>query len=351
TYKRATLLLHDVERLAAILNNRERPVQIIFAGKAHPEDDAGKELIREIVRLSRRDDLRRHIVFVENYDLNVARYLVQGCDVWLNLPRRPHEASGTSGMKAALNGVLHLSVLDGWWAEAYRPGLGWAIGQGEEYQDEGYQDVVEARAAFELLEKEVAPLFYDRGPDGLPRGWIAMMKAAIRELGPVYNTNRMLHEYVERFYLPAANRFTHLTEQGAGASRALAAWKQRLAAAWGDVRVVEVHAPMADATVGMELPVRAHIHLGALRPEDVSVQLYDGPVDAHGHIANGQAVEMAVDVAVEGSTGTSSSDGVYAYTGAIPCRSSGLHGYSVRVMPRHPDLPNAYQPGLITWAS
>jgi glycogen phosphorylase len=148
TYKRGTLLLQDVDRLAAILSDRERPAQIIFSGKAHPEDDAGKELIREIVRLSRRDDLRRHIVFVEDYDLNVARYLVQGCDVWLNLPRRPLEASGTSGMKAALNGVLHLSVLDGWWAEAYRPGLGWAIGQGEEYPDPAYQDLVEARAAY-----------------------------------------------------------------------------------------------------------------------------------------------------------------------------------------------------------
>jgi starch phosphorylase len=345
TYKRGTLPLQDVERLAAVLNSRDRPVQIIFAGKAHPEDDAGKELIREIVRLARRDDLRRHIVFIENYDLNVARYLVQGCDVWLNLPRRPLEASGTSGMKAALNGVLHLSVLDGWWDEAYRPGLGWAIGQGEEYPDPAYQDLVEARATYEVLEKEVVPLFYDRGADGLPRGWIAMMKRAIRELGPVYNTNRMLHEYTERFYVPAARRYTHLAAGDGGAARALASWKRRLAASWEAVRILDVRAPMADATVGMDLPVQAIVHLGELRPEDVAVQLYDGPVDAQGNIVAGKAAEMTVS-GQEGEHGK----GVYAYDGAIPCRSSGLHGYSVRVLPRNADLPHSYQPGLITWA-
>jgi starch phosphorylase len=262
-------------------------------------------------------------------------------------------------MKAALNGVLHLSVLDGWWAEAYRPGLGWAIGQGEEYADPGYQDLVEARTAYELLEKEVAPLFYERGPDGLPRGWIAMMKGAIRELGAAYNTNRMLHEYTERFYLPAARRYTHLAAQNGNAARALASWKGRLTASWGDVRVLDVQAPMADATVGMELPVRAHVHLGALRPEDVAVQLYDGPVDSQGNIVGGKAVEMAVAQPGE-SNGTASAPGdgqetapgpgVFAYSGAIPCTSSGLHGYSVRVLPRHPDLPHTYQPGLITWA-
>ncbi len=378
TYKRATLLMHDVERLAAIANHRDRPVQFIFAGKSHPEDNGGKELIRDVVRASRREDLRRRIVFIENYDLNVARYLVQGCDVWLNLPRRPQEASGTSGMKAALNGVLHMSVLDGWWAEAYRPGLGWAVGSGEEYQDPGYQDYVEARTVYELLEKEVVPLFYDRGPDGLPRGWIAMMKAAMRELGLVYNTNRMLYEYTQRFYLPAAQRSTHLVANGAAAARALTAWKQRLRSEWANVRIEAVEAPPQDVAVGAELPVQARVRLGSLSPADVSVQLYDGPVDPQGNIAAGQAIEMVVDGtgagtsigdgsgngattgggiatsglgAVTSQVSANASDGVYTYTGAIPCRSSGLHGYSVRVVPRHPDLANPYQPGLVTWAS
>ncbi|MBI3971136.1 MAG: alpha-glucan family phosphorylase [Chloroflexi bacterium] len=353
TYKRATLLFHDIERLSAILNHRERPLQIIFAGKAHPEDNGGKELIRDIVRLAKRDDLRRRIVFIEDYDLNVARYLVGGCDVWLNLPRRPHEASGTSGMKAALNGGLHMSVLDGWWAEAYRPGVGWAIGHGEQYQDTGYQDYVEARATYELLEKEVVPIFYDRGPDDLPRRWIAMMKAAMRELGPEYNTNRMLYEYVERLYHPAAARFSHLTQDNGAAARSLAAWKQRLRKSWGHVRIEEVDAPATDVTVGMELPVRACVRLGSLTPDDVSVQLYDGPVDAQGQIASGHVDEMAVapDVAGPGGVGARHEDGVYTYAGAIPCRRSGLHGYSVRVIPKNPDLANVFEPGLIVWAS
>lgn len=347
TYKRATLLLQDVERLAAILNQKDRPVQIIFSGKAHPEDHGGKELIRDIARLAKRDDLRRRIVFIENYDLNVARYLVGGCDVWLNLPRRPQEASGTSGMKAALNGALNMSVLDGWWAEAYRPGLGWAVGHGEEYQDSAYQDYVEARAVYELLEREVVPLFYDRGPDDLPRNWIAMMKASIRELGPVFNTHRMVREYVERFYQPAAGRFAALERDSAQAGRALAGWKQRVRQAWGNVHVQSVDASTDDVAVGMELPVRARIHLGSLTPGDVTVQLYDGPVNAQGEIAQGQAVTMSV---LDGDTG-SPGNGVYIYAGAVPCRSSGLHGYSVRIVPRHDGLASAFEPGLVTWAS
>jgi starch phosphorylase len=344
TYKRAALLHQDVERLAAILKNRDRPVQIIYSGKSHPADNGGKELIREIVRLARRDDLRRHIVFVENYDLNVARYLVSGCDVWLNLPRRPLEASGTSGMKAAMNGVLHMSVLDGWWDEAYKPGLGWAVGSGEEYEDEGYQDYVEARAVFELLEKEVVPLFYERGADGLPRGWIQMMKNSIRELGDVYNTNRMLREYTEALYLPAAERHARLMRDGAAGAKSLVGWKQSVAGAWKEVRVEEVDAAPADVAVGMELPVRARVRLGALKPSDVSVQLYDGPVDADGQITRGQSVEMAV------SPSGAVREGTYTYEGHIPCRSSGLHGYSIRVVPAHSDLSNPFEPGLVAWA-
>lgn len=362
TYKRATLLHQDVERLAAILKNRDRPVQIIYAGKSHPQDNGGKELIREIVRLARRDDLRRHIVFIENYDLNVARYLVSGCDIWLNLPRRPMEASGTSGMKAAINGVLHMSVLDGWWDEAYKPGLGWSVGNGEEYEDAGYQDHVEARAVFELLEKQVVPLFYERGPDGLPRGWIQMMKNSIRELGDVYNTNRMVREYTEGYYLPSARRHGRLTSDDLAGAKRLISWKRLLTAAWKEVRIEQVDANPADVAVGMELPVKARVRLGVLKPEDVSVQLYDGPVDADGQITRGQAVGMKVST--RGSNGAAGlngpggpggqsgvADGAYTYEGEIPCRTSGLHGYSIRVIPSHPDLSTPFEPGLIIWAS
>jgi glycogen phosphorylase len=209
TYKRANLFLRDPDRLARILKNEERPVQIILAGKAHFQDDAGKELIRRIVALSREKDLGRRLVFLEDYDMAVARSLVQGSDIWLNTPLRPLEACGTSGMKAAANGVMNVSTLDGWWAEAWHadaPGSlspGWAIGRGETFDDRNYQDGVEAEAFYDLLEGDLIPTFYDRKADGLPRRWLARMKAAIGGLCYVYNSHRMVKEYTEDYYLPA----------------------------------------------------------------------------------------------------------------------------------------------------
>jgi len=204
TYKRANLILRDPERLACILCDVERPVQIIFAGKAHPQDNPAKEIIRQVVQFSHQERFGRRVVFLEDYDMNMARYMVQGADLWLSTPRQPMEASGTSGMKATVNGVLNLSVLDGWWAEAYQPEIGWAIGRGEGYEDPNIQDEVESKALYELLERVIVPLFYDRGPDGLPRGWLACMKAATQHICPFFNTNRMMRDYAVRFYLPAA---------------------------------------------------------------------------------------------------------------------------------------------------
>ncbi len=213
TYKRATLLLRDVERLASILDDPGRPVQVVFAGKAHPRDEGGKELIRCIVELSQQKPFRGRLVFLENYHIGVARRLVQGVDVWLNNPQRPLEASGTSGMKAAANGVLNLSTLDGWWDEAWEMGAvhphapGWAIGQGETYEDSNYQEQVDAEALYRLLEGEVAPLFYDVGDDGVPQKWVERMKAAMYLVSPYFNTDRMVQEYTECYYLPAAEAF------------------------------------------------------------------------------------------------------------------------------------------------
>jgi starch phosphorylase len=210
TYKRATLLLRDPDRLARILEHPARPVQVVFAGKAHPRDEGGKELIRRIAELSTREPFRGRLVFLEDYNIGVARRLVQGADVWLNNPQRPMEASGTSGMKAGSNGGLNVSTLDGWWDEAWAESgnlpdpPGWAIGHGETYEDKEQQDRVEAEALYDLLEGELAPMFYDRDADGLPRRWIARAKTAIRTISPVYNTDRMLREYTERLYLPAA---------------------------------------------------------------------------------------------------------------------------------------------------
>ena len=243
SYKRATLLLRDAERLEHILNSTNRPVQIIYAGKAHPRDDSGKGLIQQIVKLAQEAGFRRRLVFLEDYDMAVARYLVQGSDIWLNTPLRPLEASGTSGMKALANGALNVSTLDGWWDEAWRAAtaencfIGWAIGRGESYDNPDYQDQVESAALYDLLERDVVPAFYERGADNLPRRWIASMKASIARLCPSFNMQRVVNEYAADFYLTAHQRFRDLTADGAHRARTLAAWASRVRANWGAVRI------------------------------------------------------------------------------------------------------------------
>jgi len=343
TYKRAALILRDLDRLARILTHRQRPVQLIFAGKAHPQDNAGKELIRQIVHALRREDLQNHIVFLENYDMNVARYLVQGVDVWLNNPLRLREASGTSGMKAAMNGVINMSVLDGWWDEAYQPEIGWAIGQREVYENPEYQDEVESNAIYNLLEEELVPLFYRRGSDGLPRGWIARMKAIIRTVGPAFNTNRMVYDYARDFYMPAARRYAYLAENNMARARALAQWKRRVQQLWPQARIESVQADTAAALkVGANLGVQATIHLGMLEPADVAVELYHGPVDADGQIVAGAVLPLSLAEAI--------GEGGYLFAGAVPCNTSGRYGYALRVLPHHPDLNDPFELRLIKWS-
>jgi len=343
TYKRSTLIMRDPDRLARIMNDNERPVQIIFAGKAHPQDNPGKELIQQIVHFARREEFRRRIVFIEDYDVATARYLLQGVDIWLNTPLRFQEASGTSGMKAAANGVLNMSTLDGWWDEAYQPNTGWAIGQGELYEDLDYQNDIESKAIYGILEKEIVPLFYDRNSDGLPHKWIARMKAAMRTICPVFNTNRMVREYAERFYLPAAQRHQHLTENEMARAKAIAHWKSHLREHWAAIRVDNVEAEVpAKLKVGAALQVRAQVYLGVLEPKDVAVQLYYGLLDTRGEIPKGDAIPM--------QWMESNGDGSHVFVGSIPCRTSGRYGYALRVLPHHEDLSNPYEPGLILWA-
>lgn len=350
TYKRATLILRDTERLDNLLNDPKRPLQIVFAGKAHPKDEAGKELIRQIVTLSRQAPFRRKLVFLEDYDTAVARYLVQGADVWLNTPRRPLEASGTSGMKAMANGAINLSVLDGWWDEAWDLSdptddpIGWAIGGREAYDDPNYQDQVEAEALYDILEQEVIPLFYERGADGLPRRWIGRMKASISRLGSFFNTHRMVKEYTERFYLLAAERYQHIIEDDQARARTLAAWKNRVQIEWPTVRVLDAESDdTTQSKVGQDLSVRVKVLLGKLQLTDVRVELYLGRVDADGEIIDGDAIAMEPVGIVEGEA--------YLFkAGAVPCRKSGLHGYTIRVLPQHAELTGKFIPGLITWA-
>ncbi len=346
TYKRATLLMRDIDRLAAILNAADQPVQIIFAGKAHPRDDPGKALIQQIANLARQERFRHHLVFLEDYDMSVSRYLVQGVDVWLNTPRRPREASGTSGMKAAANGVLNLSILDGWWDEAYTPGVGWAIGAGEAYVDPAYQDAVEAEALYNLLEREVVPMFYERGNDGLPRRWLDHIKTSIASLCSFFNTHRMVSEYATRFYMPLAARHGEMMADGLARARALALWRQRVQVGWNQVRVEAVEAGEAEVLrMGEALPVQARIFLGDLKPADVTVALYMGLVDAQGELVEAQTRPIEMQLAQQLDPRR------YLFQAeALPAQNSGRHGFTVRVLPHHADLPTSFLPGLIVWA-
>jgi starch phosphorylase len=341
TYKRGTLIFRNLERLGDLLTSKDRPLQLVFAGKAHPKDHGGKELIAEILQFARRPEFHRRIVFLEDYDMNVARYLVQGVDVWLNNPRRPLEASGTSGMKVAANGGLNLSILDGWWVEGYAHDNGFAIGAGEEYTDLTYQDDVESRSIYDMLEQEILPLFYSRGSDGLPRGWLKRMKRTISTLAPVFNTSRMVAEYMTSAYWPSAQRFSRLSAENLKKAQELAGWRRRLQQGWRQVRVEHVEAAGADPMhVGSELKVKARVNLGGLSPDDVEVQLFHGLVDSLGDIPSPQTVTM---------TPSGREGHAWVFTGVIPCRSSGQHGFVVRVLPRHGDLSNSFEPGLLCW--
>jgi len=275
--------------------------------------------------------------------MNVARYLMQGVDVWLNTPRMRHEGSGTSGMKAAANGALNLSIMDGWWAEAHQPEIGWAIGRGELYEDLDYQDEVESNAIYDLLEKELVPLFYDRGPDGLPRRWIARMKEAMRVVIPRYNTNRMVVEYMEHLYRPTEHRYQRLCADRFERAKGLAEWRARLHEQWSEVRIMGVDADVNhELAVGSELEVRASVMLGQLGPEDVSVELYEGALDTNQNITRGKATPMLYSGVQKG---------VSLFVGKVRCGSSGLRGYTVRVLPHHEDLANSFEPRLILWGA
>ncbi len=342
TYKRAPLLFKDPDRLDQIINNPECPVQIVMAGKAHPQDNEGKAFIKMIVHLAREERFRRRIVFLEDYNLYVARLLVSGTDLWLNTPRRPLEACGTSGMKALANGSLNLSVLDGWWDEGYHRDFGWALGHGEEYQNHEAQDDIESRDLYNLLEDEVVPLFYKRGGDGIPREWVEKMRAGLRRLVPLFNSHRMVQEYTNRYYLPCSRRYNALCAENFAGARDLSAWRQRLMTNWHEVSLEEVGPGEGiDKAVGQELEVFARLRLGTLTPEDVMVEAYYGRLDQHGEFREKSTVPMeAID----------SAGGVFTFKGKIPCMETGPFGYTVRITPSHKRLENRFAMGLVTWA-
>ncbi len=342
-YKRASLLLSQPERLEALLLSAEQPVQLVYGGKAHPADQVGKEMIRQIVQFSRRLSVRHRVAFVEDYDIGVARAFYQGCDLWLNTPRRPLEACGTSGMKAALNGALNCSVLDGWWDESYDGDNGWAIFSAEAELDDARRDAIEASSLFDLLERQVVPLFYDRLGGNVPRRWVARVKASLRSLGPQVVAPRMVRDYTETIYEPVAARADALSASGAAQARALAAWKDKVAGAWPEVRVESVEADPGGADLGAKRAVQAVVVLGSLAENDVSVELVHGPVGPNDELVAPSVTTM--DPVPDGHHDARRR----RYAGSFVCDRPGRYGFGVRVVPSHADLASPAETGLVTW--
>ncbi len=344
TYKRGALLFSDKERLVKLLNDTTRPVQFIFAGKSHPRDEGGKALIQEVYKFSRQSAFHNRIVFVEDYDTYIARRLVQGVDLWLNNPLRPLEASGTSGMKAPPNGGLNLSVLDGWWCESYNGNNGWAIGSEIGDGSVDFQSEVDSASLYQLLENQIIPLYYAK-PDGkLPLAWLQLMRESIRSVTPVFNTHRMVKEYTERLYAPAAQAYREFFQNGCSAASELSQWKTRIRKDWAQVRIDDVQVSNADRQnipVGESLAVSARVRLGAVAPNNVRVEAYHGESD-NGGIKNPCVTTL--------SQLKSNGDGTYVYGGSVAASESGAYGFSVRVVPIHPHLHQDHELRLITWS-
>ena len=342
TYKRATLLLSQPERLKALLLSGDRPVQFVFSGKSHPADDTGKELIRQLTIFAHDPEVRHRVVFVEDYDIAVARSLLQGCDVWLNNPRRPQEACGTSGMKSVLNGGLNLSILDGWWDEVFDGENGWAISSAEHVEDLTRRDEVEAGSLFELLERQVVPLFYERWQGPVPRRWVKRVKRSLTTLGPFVTAARMVRDYTEQLYEPTAAQANLLVADDHKRARSLADWKRSIAAAWAKVHVDHVEVDGAVADLGTERTVEAVVSLGTLQPDDVQVQLIHGP--------SGQGEELSAPTVVTMTPGGAVDADHLRYRGTFTCSTAGRYGVTVRIVPRHADLASPVELGRIAWA-
>ncbi|MEA1949212.1 MAG: alpha-glucan family phosphorylase [Thermodesulfobacteriota bacterium] len=341
-YKRAHLLFQDPERLATILNNETRPVQIIFAGKAHPQDNKGKEIIKRVIEFIRRPEFRQRAVFIEGYDMALARSLVQGADVWLSTPRRPFEACGTSGMKAAINGVLNVSILDGWWCEGYSEERGWRIGGGEEYIDSAYQDDTESHALYNVLENSVIPCFYEEREGELPKRWIQMMKASIKMAMKDFCSLRMVGEYEDRYYIPIIHRLKTLLKKNGLEACNLALQEERLHNMWKDIRIgLPVQTRKGPFRVGESFEVTVEVSLGELNPEEVIVELYNGHMKAVDALEGINTIPMTV---VEDL-----GNGNYRYGCQVPCELSGRYGFTARATPAGDDYMKNI-PNLITWS-
>lgn len=345
TYKRLTLMLADPERFAALLLDEQRPVQVVVAGKAHPADVPGRRLVRQLVEFADRHAVRHRIVFLPDHGMRMGATLYPGCDVWLNTPQRPLEACGTSGMKAALNGGLNLSVLDGWWDEWHDDDNGWVVPSADDVDDPVARDAAEAAALYDVLEQQVLPAFYDRDEDDVPPRWAAMVRHTLTTLGPKVQATRMVADYVAHLYVPAATAGAALAADDLAAARELAAWRARVRQAWPDVTIDHVESTGIGESreVGDHLQVHAWVSLGGLEPDDVEVQLLHGPVGADGELVDVTVRPLALD-------GTYEADR-RRYTAEVPLTATGSFGYTVRVVPRHDAVVSVAETGLVTTAT
>ncbi|MBI2869347.1 MAG: alpha-glucan family phosphorylase [Chloroflexi bacterium] len=332
-YKRPDLLLTDLRRLKALITNPNRPVQVVAAGKAHPEDEEGKRLVQQFVCFSHDPEVRGRVVYLQDYDIAMAQRLMQGVDLWLNTPRRPWEACGTSGMKVLVNGGLNFSELDGWWAEAHQPDVGWALGDGKEHPEPGW-DLVEAQRLYELLEEEIVPTFYRQDERGIPRDWVRRMRASMSRLTADFSTNRMLREYTEGIYIPAAARFRKRLAGGARLAHDVYAFKVKLERYWRHVRFGEVRASDADSRIHFE----AAVYLGELDPASVAVEIYADAAGLYGR----ERIPMARGDRLEGALNG------YTYRGEI-LSGRRLADYTVRVIPAHAEAFVPLEANRITW--
>jgi starch phosphorylase len=334
TYKRPNLLLHDPERLLRLLTNPQRPVQLILAGKAHPADQAGQALIREWIQFIRRPEARRHVIFLSDYNMLLSENLVQGVDVWINTPRRPWEACGTSGMKVLVNGGINLSELDGWWAEAYTPEVGWALGDGQEHGDDPAWDAAEADALYKLLEREVIPEFYARDEQGIPGAWVTRMRESMARLAPRFSASRAVREYTEQHYLPAASAYRARAVDKGAIGVAMVDWRQALAQKWSALRFGEVKLE----TDGGQHVFELQVYLDDLDPEAVRVELYaDG--------ANGTAPERVQMQRVRQLVGAVNG---YAYRAGVAATRPAAD-YTARVIPHRDDAAVPLEDAHILW--
>lgn len=344
TYKRAHLLFRNLDRLSKLVNDPERPVQFIFAGKAHPADKAGQDLIRYIVEISKRPEFIGKILFVQNYDMNLAKMMLQGVDIWMNTPTRPLEASGTSGEKGVMNGTIHFSVLDGWWVEGYKKDAGWALPQESSYDLNELQDELDAETIYNIFEDEILPAFYSRNQKGIPEKWVSYIKNTFAQVAPHFTTARMIRDYQVRFYNPQAERAARLKESNFKLSKELAIWKAHISSLWNDIEVKDIQITDGITNVlkiGEKYPARVVIDLKGLKPEEVGVEMV---VTENGEDNNPVTLVECLQFEVEKTEGT-----VLTYKLNLQLMNSGAYGYAIRVYPKHPELPHRQDFHYLKW--